>query len=407
MPKPKSEQGWGHGQLIPTEAGFSWRARLAGLGRKTFALRAGLTERQAQARAGILATTKARLQKAGAPPDRVERILTEAAGADDVMLKLVLQVVEEDCAGEIYDVTAGSAKPTFRDVARRWTSGELHAEHEDHVREKDSTRDAQRLAKIMDTLIGASKFGDLPVDRIELKHCDAVMAALPKNLSRTTRRAYGQTMSKVLSLSVFPLGLREASPIPAKWLPRADKPPAFTYLRPSEDAKLMGCTSLPLAQRLLFGFLAREGCRVGEAAALRWRDVDLEIGSILLEDSKTGESRTWALGDDVAAALRLWQGITRASEPSDLVFTDEHGRPIREESQAEQLRAALLVAGVNRHQLHHDGPRRSKLRAHDLRAGFATLSLASGRTEDWVRSRTGWTSSAMVARYRRQANSAA
>ena len=34
-----------------------------------------------------------------------------------------------------------------------------------------------------------------------------------------------------------------------------------------------------------------------------------------------------------------------------------------------------------------------------------TLSLANGKTEDWVRMRTGHCSSAMIARYRREAES--
>lgn len=43
---------------------------------------------------------------------------------------------------------------------------------------------------------------------------------------------------------------------------------------------------------------------------------------------------------------------------------------------------------------------RIPIRAHDLRATFVTLSLALGRTEDWVMRRTGHSSSIMLARYR-------
>lgn len=400
-------KGWGTGELRRGRTGFVWRARFGDVGRKAFPLRTGLTREQAEARRLVLAEIKESLTQAGVALDLMERYLTQAADATDATLQLVLQVVGEQCEGKLVERPKGSRGPTFREVAKRWTSGDLHERFPDHVREKDSERDAQRLDLIMATAIGSTVFGDLPVERIELKHCDAVMAGLPKTLTSSTRRQYGQVVSMVLSLSVQPLRFRESSPIPAKWLPRIGKPPAFTYLRPGEDAKLMGCAALPLGQRLLFGFLSREGCRVSEATALRWRDVDLEIGSITLEDTKTGESRTWALGDDVVRALTAWRAITPTSEPADAVFTDEHGRPAGEEHQAGQLRSALRRAGVTRHQLHEDGPRRSKLRAHDLRAGFATLALADGRTEDWVRSRTGWTSSAMVARYRRHASSAA
>ena len=70
------------------------------------------------------------------------------------------------------------------------------------------------------------------------------------------------------------------------------------------------------------------------------------------------------------------------------------------------LRAGLLEAGATRAELHHDGVNRRKLRVHDLRATFVTLSLANGRTETWVADRTGHRSSQMINRYRRAARSA-
>jgi integrase len=47
--------------------------------------------------------------------------------------------------------------------------------------------------------------------------------------------------------------------------------------------------------------------------------------------------------------------------------------------------------------------KRIPIRAHDLRATFVTLALANGKTEDWVTRRTGHSSSIMLARYRRDA----
>jgi integrase len=47
------------------------------------------------------------------------------------------------------------------------------------------------------------------------------------------------------------------------------------------------------------------------------------------------------------------------------------------------------------------------MRVHDLRASFATLALASGKSETWVADRTGHKSSQMINRYRRSARTAA
>jgi hypothetical protein len=50
-----------------------------------------------------------------------------------------------------------------------------------------------------------------------------------------------------------------------------------------------------------------------------------------------------------------------------------------------------------------DGSRaRKQLDFHDLRGGFVTWALATGRTEAWVTDRTGHTSSVMLYRYKRR-----
>ena len=46
---------------------------------------------------------------------------------------------------------------------------------------------------------------------------------------------------------------------------------------------------------------------------------------------------------------------------------------------------------------------RRRIRVHDLRGTFVTLSLASGRSKSWISDRTGHRSSQMIARYKRNA----
>jgi integrase len=55
-----------------------------------------------------------------------------------------------------------------------------------------------------------------------------------------------------------------------------------------------------LERRMLYGVLAREGLRLGEALRLEWSDLDLEHGTLSLDENKTDDPRTWALGLDVA-----------------------------------------------------------------------------------------------------------
>ena len=67
------------------------------------------------------------------------------------------------------------------------------------------------------------------------------------------------------------------------------------------------------------------------------------------------------------------------------------------------LRRALKASGITRRQLFESSDDRLQFRAHDLRTTFVTLALANGRTEDWVRTRTGHRSSVMIANYRQEA----
>jgi integrase len=170
------------------------------------------------------------------------------------------------------------------------------------------------------------------------------------------------------------------------------------YLYPAEDAALMASGAVPLARRLLWGFLIREGCRVSEALALRWSDLDLERGAVRLDENKTDDPRAWALSPGVAATLARFEG-----EPGALVFEP----PAEPERLATRLRADLKLAGVNRPELFERTTARLAMRAHDLRASFVTIALAAGKSEAWVTDRTGHRSHEMVQRYRRAARQAA
>ncbi len=74
---------------------------------------------------------------------------------------------------------------------------------------------------------------------------------------------------------------------------------------------------------------------------------------------------------------------------------------------AEVLRDDLLAAGVDRPELHETTAARRQMNVHDLRGVFVTTSMATGRTEAWIQRRTGHTTSAMLARYRRAAENLA
>ncbi len=394
--------------LDPAAEGF-FRTRLRygkGLrGRFLIKLR---DEDAAQKRADRMRELADLLARAG-HSSRAPIILEEAGAApNESEFSDAVRIAEALCAGK------GKAKPkkvetTFAALGEKWTDGTLARDFPDHVAtKKTADHDESRLNVICDVQIAPGlKFGALPLSAVTLDHCQTVMANLPKRAKRpASRRHYAQALHHVLELAVFPCRLIEANPLPRGFLPKIGEPPTFPYLYPDEDAALLAKQTIPVARRMLWGFLAREGLRRGEALALRvGLDVDLDRGVVKLDANKTSRARAWALDAHVAAALRAYVKL-RGAKRGELLFVDA-GEELGDERLAEQLRDDLTEAEVKRSELHEDGENVRKMRVHDLRGTFVTLSLANGKTETWVADRTGHTSSIMINRYRRAARTAA
>lgn len=284
---------------------------------------------------------------------------------------------------------------TFRELGELWTKGKLHRDYPDHVRLKRSAKDDEyRLAVLCKTI------GDAVLSDFRLEDAERAMAAIPEGRSPASRRQYAQLISKVLKLAVYPLRIIERSPLPIGFLPSPKGLKATAWLYPDEDAQLLACDMVPLLSRVLYGFLAREGLRLGEALSLRWCDLDLDRGVVTLDRNKTDEPRVWALTAGVPEALKAFKPTEAQDEW--LVFGQFDA-----ERSAEDFRRHLKLAHVERAELHAVSETRRPIRVHDLRATFVTLSLAAGRSEAWVADRTGHRSSVMINRYRRAARTAA
>lgn len=167
------------------------------------------------------------------------------------------------------------------------------------------------------------------------------------------------------------------------------KPPVFPSLYPSEDAAPLAWSEerlrvekkhyerpgIPLGRRMLWGFLAREGARSSEAVRLRiGSEVALDRGVVKLDGNKTDDPRAWAMDVDVVVALRAYVKRRNAKEGA-ILFVNDDGIGFEDESLAKLLRADLNAAGVTRSELHENGENKRRMRAHDLRGTFVTLSV--------------------------------
>jgi integrase len=298
----------------------------------------------------------------------------------------------------------GKLARTFRDLGQLWTSGELHRLYPDHVPAKASSDDDEsRLGWLYQTI------GDVPLAQFGLAEALLAMRSLPATAKRpATRRQYAQAIAKLLKYATFPCQLINEYPLPPGFLPKLTKGDVvFPYLYPAEDLQLL--RSAPddvgfcrdadehFLFRLLFGTLNREGMRVDEALGMRWRNLDRDNGVIAIGTRKNGRAGTWPAAEGTLDALWALRDCTKDG-PFEKLPQDE--------KYAARLRKMLLMAGVDRHALHNNEPGRRRLRAHDLRATFVTLALASGRSENWVSTRTGHMSSGQVNGYKRQAETA-
>lgn len=125
---------------------------------------------------------------------------------------------------------------------------------------------------------------------------------------------------------------------------------------------------LPAMLRLMYG----SGLRIGEAVALRVKDVNLADRFLTVTISKNGKERLVPFSATVAEALCQYQGsLSLRQEEGDHFFVKRNGRPCREKTVYEWFRKILHKAGISH------GGRGKGPRLHDIRHSFSVHSMAA------------------------------
>jgi integrase len=333
----------------------------------------------------------ARLLTKSGHAEQVPLILGKAAEADDAKLKDIKRWTDRFCRGEA-EVDRSPSNTTFGQMAERWTTGKLHQLWPDHIRDIGHETNTVLLDKYVLPVLGDRELGN-----IAREHCDEVMRQLPAHLAKNSRRHVAKVVSRVLNLAEF-AGEIDRNPLPRNWIPSPGGKKDTPVLYPNEDAKLMACTDdkVPLAYRLFYGFLHREGGRRSETARLQWREVDLENGVLQMDINKTDHARWWRLSEGVTEALKAWYELRKRPEPEELVFTDLKGLPLNLDHMADRIRDDLKAAGIARKRLFDRGENTLAFGTHGFRHSFTTRSLANGKSDDWVRQRTGHTTDQLL-----------
>jgi integrase len=113
------------------------------------------------------------------------------------------------------------------------------------------------------------------------------------------------------------------------------------------------------------------GLRNSELRGLRWRDLDLGAGFLVVHQAKNRESRTIPLPAALIAILEDHRRATRPRDRQAFVFTSPTGRQWADYTLSKAAREVWEAAGL--------GVDRDRVKPlHDLRATSASLQLATG-----------------------------
>jgi len=228
------------------------------------------------------------------------------------------------------------------------------------------------LERWLDAVRNTRKLGKAdPVTKVRTRNGAAIAAS-------TVRNTY-MAASQALETAVRD-GLITANPLSQIDAPRVAKV-AVPATKPNEvEALLRACENRRIEP--LVYFVTWTGCRIGEALALRWKDVDLNASTATLrrgshegDSTKNRKIRDVTLLPEVVEQLLAVKARTRRERlaagsgwhESGLVFTSSTGRPLDYNNVAHELQRALKAAGVT-----------TQRPWHSLRHGLAHRLIPKG-----------------------------
>lgn len=221
-----------------------------------------------------------------------------------------------------------------------------------------------------------------------------------------TFKAYAQVARRVLKIAVelriipaWPLSAVCKLPIVAR-----GEAPEFPFLYPEEYCRLMRCALVPIQFRVLWGFILREGVRLGEAFRIRWEHLaqlpaqpGLRARWVLnVPETKTGRALMFVLNAGTGEVLEAFKAL-RPELSGPFVWLS----PTNLKKAADTLRRHIEQSGTTRERLLFTEGRLRRLREHDLRSTYVSWSKLAGVDNETIAQHTGHESNAMIARYNR------
>lgn len=233
------------------------------------------------------------------------------------------------------------------------------------------------------------RWGERPVDSIDQAELLALDASLASRGASSSRRRNAQIVARSVLKHALP---REALPT----FPPLPRVGSKVVRAPSPADIAAMVASAPAAFRLPLLLAAYAGLRAGEVRGLRWRDVDLRAGEVLIRSSicrgveaapKSGHERRVPLADVLRHALEQARGA-----PEELVCPssrrDAQGRPRPWSENALSKMTTRVARGCG-----------VKCSFHSLRHAFCTHLFRRGAPATVVQQLLGHSNLSVTQRY--------
>jgi integrase/recombinase XerC len=148
-------------------------------------------------------------------------------------------------------------------------------------------------------------------------------------------------------------------------------------------------TPAAIRDRAIFETLYSSGLRVGELVGLDWRDINEELGMVLVRAGKGNKDRLVPLGEPAIDALQKWKRVMPVAwEHNGPVITNLRGGRLTTRSVELILQRRIEAAGIG-----------GGATPHGLRHSFATHMLANGADLRSIQEMLGHASLATTQRY--------
>jgi integrase/recombinase XerC len=144
-----------------------------------------------------------------------------------------------------------------------------------------------------------------------------------------------------------------------------------------------------LRDRAILEVLYSAGLRVSELTGLDWRDIDEELGLVMIRSGKGNKDRLVPIGEPALEALRAWRSAMPFGQSADRpAITNLRGSRLTPRAVQKIIARRLRLAGIT-----------TPITPHGLRHSFATHMLNAGADLRSIQEMLGHASLATTQRY--------